>query len=1308
MGAPNSLPQDELDSSREESETQPEQPNTYLATQTAIMTPEDTNTRQSSNPRIATTKKSTVTNKQLLDVMDRQNETLESLKKVMEMLASSVLSNNVSRPSGSAPFANVGLESNQNEQNQRSPRGDSQQTTQRSSDPRGSRGDSGSPLPRQPTPDNCVTQPDDYPRGDHSNLGVFKDSTNRSGSPTTSRQQTSAPQMFGDPQPPQLNNFAVINQIQPDKFDGDRTNARAWLRHYEETMEINGYRDEDKMKRARAYLRDEASQWLTTAHHLDPEMDWYCFKSRFLKHFCGLDGMAFLRRKLEEARQGSREHPSSYLVRIVDLCKEYKPNISDQEIVSKAAQGLSVASYNHLVGFRPLDQWTTKWMLEQFERLKAETAPRDASKSKKTQNSPAKKPRDLATWLCFNCNQKGHIMEDCSFPRDEDRIARTREEFQRSKQRNAEQSSAKKQADKRAVSSLKSARNQCLPPPVLACDSLIKPTLVVKLNGQSFSGRIDSGADITAIPGNVAKELGLHLVPWDQPALKGVGNETVQVLGAASVIVSHNEAKRALLVAVLPDNSLSQPLWGVDLLNSFAIQLNFGEPSDSVINVDAGRSVNLASNVGDELLDSHPIDKLHFGIIEPDAKKELTETLIEYRDVFSRDEHDIGRTSTIKHRIHLVYDQPVYKPPYRVAIRLKQEMEQTIKRLITTDAIRPSKSPYASPVFLIDKDGGKARRLVADYRQLNAKTVPDRTPMPHPEDVFTMLTGSRTFAKLDITAMFNQIEVDERDIEKTAIATPLGLYECPLMPFGLRNAPATAVKLMKEVLRDLDGKICFVYFDDIIIFAPDTSELVQRCTAILQRLRLHNLKLKPAKCIFGTDSVKFLGHKISVDGLEMDASRIEKVLNFGQPKNASDVRSFYGLCSYNRKFIRNFAAISKPLTPLMIKQSKFEWNPEAQKAFEVLRKTLTETPILVHFDPDADHELRTDASSYAIGAVLFQKHKRTEQTGVVLYFSKTLSQTQTRYSATERELLAAFVAITELKHYLLGKRFTLVTDHEALKSINTCKDPHHRLARWIAQLQVFDYVVVHRPGNKHIDADCMSRYTENRPADDNYAYHQQSETSRLMCQLTSVVEDENDQGDANVSESQPLARDEINSDDERTQSQTELIDADVDMHHEQRQDDFCKKIIDLLESTKSDSTSNRSTKNYTLIEGKLYRYSSNSAPTLVVPLNRRDAILLSCHDTPLAGHLGFSRTYDLIRSRFYWPKMRREIKKYVLSCHRCQRKKATNQRRQGFTCPLPIAENVFDTVGIDLITKLPESIQSKWRRSTLLQPSSPV
>jgi len=429
------------------------------------------------------------------------------------------------------------------------------------------------------------------------------------------------------------------------------------------------------------------------------------------------------------------------------------------------------------------------------------------------------------------------------------------------------------------------------------------------------------------------------------------------------------------------------------------------------------------------------------------------------------------------------------------------------------------------------------------------------------------------------------------------------------------------------------------------------------------RLREHNLKLKPAKCVFGAKSIRFLGHIVSADGIKVDPSRIEKVKTFPIPKNPSQVRSFHGLVSYNRKFIKDFASIAKPLTPLMGKVNDFRWSSEAQVAFERLRDALIEAPILVHFDPEAELELRTDASSFAIGAVLFQKHQDAKKTGVLLYFSKTLSAAQRNYSATEREALAAFTAITELQHYLYGKRFILVTDHAALSLLKNHKNVHQRLARWVAQLQCYEFEVKYKSGATHLDADCLSRLIDDEP-------HQETEMQSKYI-INALIDSRESQN--SVSGMDIHATPEINIKDE------------------QITDQYCLKYLDILRSTNlTESEKAKRARNFVILDDLLYRVQ-NDIPILVIPTKLRQSVLQSCHDLPLTGHMGFRRTYGSIKCRYYWPRMRRDIKQYVASCPKCQKRKARNIKRQGFTKPLPIAEDIFDTVGIDLINKLPRS-----------------
>lgn len=1062
-----------------------------------------------------------------------------------------------------------------------------------------------------------------------------------------------------------------INQINPPKFDGDKSKARSWLKEYDETMEINGYNGQIKLKRAMAYLSGEGRQFYDVINHRNPELDWVSFKKSFLRHFCGFDARMNLLNKLNETRQTSDENPNSYAMRLLSLCYQYDNRMSEESQLERLVNGLSIPILNALIAAKDQEEWTLKWVLSKLEVMKSETKKPLTETSRKQTNpqntqrkatSPSetqkRKPRNLAEWVCFNCDQKGHVIEECKKPRDEAFVSARKEKFRQEMIKKREAGTIN------SVSKSRKPKKNRLP-----CEEDLKPLLTLNINGKEVQGRIDSGADMTVIPSDVADTLNLIILPWDSSSLEAANKTELELVGMSAIIVRHNNRTQSLIVAIMPKESLYQPLWGNDLLRLFAMKLDFGIQDTQIettasVDVDAAQS-KIVSTVNTEK--QHPVDKIQFGELDVESHKLFEDTLTKYADTFSRNDLDIGRTSTIKHRITLIDTTPVHRPPYRIPVRNRDAMEEMIKEKLETGAFRESKSPYASPVFFVDKDQGKSKRLVADYRALNAKTVPDRTPMPHPEDVFSLLANTRIFAKLDITSMFNQIEVDERDVEKTAIATPFGLYECPLMPFGLVNAPATAVRLMKEVLRDLDGRIAFVYFDDIIIFAKDANQLLERCTLVLERVRQHNLKLKPSKCIFAVKTVQFLGHVIDEKGIHIDERRIEKVKSFPVPRNPSDVRSFHGLCSYNRKFIKGFANIAKPLTPLMGKPTDFAWTSEAQKAFEQLRDSLVRAPTLVHYEPRADHELRTDASSYAIGAVLYQKYDDPNLTGVVLYYSKTLTSTQRNYSATERELLAAFSAITDLKHFLYGKRFTLVTDHAALSLLRNHKDPHQRLARWVAQLQAFEFDVVYKRGAEHLDADCMSRLTlDQAPLGVDVDTEQGERIIRSICA--------------------------VNVNNEPAQSEETEEPVESPMRIDQRRDDFCRKIIDILESTAlTDDEKLRKAKGFTLQDdGILYKVCDGRF-TVVIPERRRPRILLNCHDAPFGAHLGFSRTYAKIKSRFYWPKLRKDVKKHVTTCDKCQRRKANNTRKQGLIKPLPIAEDVFDTVGVDLITKLPVS-----------------
>ena len=305
--------------------------------------------------------------------------------------------------------------------------------------------------------------------------------------------------------------------------------------------------------------------------------------------------------------------------------------------------------------------------------------------------------------------------------------------------------------------------------------------------------------------------------------------------------------------------------------------------------------------------------------------------------------------------------------------------------------------------MLVPKKNGKLR-LVIDYRQLNNQTIKSCWPIPSIEEIFDTLEGSSLFTTIDISWGFYQLPMDVQSQDLTAFSTPFGSYKWLRMPMGLTGSPNTFQSLLECVLIGLTWKITVPYLDDCIIFARTAEEHLERLRAVLERFRNANLKINPTKCEFFRTRVPFLGHIISKDGLEADPVKVRAVKAFPVPNNPTKVKSFLGLCSYYRRYEKDFAAIARPIHAGSDSATEFQWTPEAQESFDASKHKLTSTPILVFPPMKEPFILYTDASLTAMGAVLALVQNGLER--AICYASKALTKAQTRYSATKRELLA--------------------------------------------------------------------------------------------------------------------------------------------------------------------------------------------------------------------------------------------------------------------------------------------------------------
>lgn len=602
-------------------------------------------------------------------------------------------------------------------------------------------------------------------------------------------------------------------------------------------------------------------------------------------------------------------------------------------------------------------------------------------------------------------------------------------------------------------------------------------------------------------------------------------------------------------------------------------------------------------------------------------QKILQPVLLEYKHLFTDPVDQSGCKINIRHKIDTGDNPPIRKNPYRLPHALKPVVNTQIQDMHQKGIIRESDSPWGSPVVIVSKkslDGTPKYRFCVDYRALNAITRGDAYPLPNITETLDSLNGSQFFTTLDLCSGYHQVRMEPTDIEKTAFTLPGHHCEFVRMPFGLCNAPATFQRLMDTVLLGIKGESALVYLDDIIVYSSTLDQHAERLRNVLERLNCANLYVQLPKCTFAVREVEYLGHIVSGDGVKPDPKKIAAVANYPRPQNARDVRAFLGLVGYYRKFIKDFAGRTKPLTELLKKDSRFEWAKSQEIAFKDLTKALCHKPVLRYPDFSKPFIVSTDASGTAIGAVLAQSHNGNEHP--IAYASRQLNKAEKNYGATERELLALVWATKYFRCYLYGRKFTAVTDHSALRWMLSLRDPSSRLTRWALRLSEFDYNVVHKPGKKHANADALSRH------------------------VNAIV--------------------------------TPLL-SKQDVKNKQTQDDFCLKQQRNVPNNKYTTDD----------EGLLYNLES-SVPRLVIPRALVQQVIEQHHDTLFSGHQGVKKTIGVLKQRYYWPTLTKDVEDYISKCVSCNQRKATKQARAPLGRIQP-ATKPFELVSLDIVGPLP-------------------
>jgi len=623
-----------------------------------------------------------------------------------------------------------------------------------------------------------------------------------------------------------------------------------------------------------------------------------------------------------------------------------------------------------------------------------------------------------------------------------------------------------------------------------------------------------------------------------------------------------------------------------------------------------------------------------------EEKWRLQELLLEYEDVFVDQLYEAERANYAPHRIDTGNHPPIFRASYRVSPQERELIHGEVDKLLKAGVIHPSQSPWRAPVVIARKK--------------------DRGPRfcTRIDDLLDILGKAPYRSTFDFALGYWQIAVAEENKEKTAFVTSEGIFEYNVVPMGLTNSPSSFQRNMNAMLGDARGKYAVIYVDNLLAFSMTFEEHLQYLRDIFERVRKVALKIKIGKSQLVRKEMDFLGHVLRGQEILPDPTKIDKVANAGPLKNVKELQRFLGLAGYYRRFIKGYATIAEPLTRLLHKAREYKWKDEQQRAFEELKRRLTEASVLGM--PDWTHPFifQPDASGVAIGAILAQEDEEGHER-VIHYASRVLSPAERNCSATERELLAVVWGAKEFRPYLHGNEAILETDHKAIKWLAEMRQSSARLTRWALILQEYSFQIKHKPGRNHVNADAMSRVPivdEDRVKESarNWVFNVVEETKKKVAK-------------------------------------------------EQREDEEIGELIAYLERGDLPSDEKRARRvaaeagQMWLDEsGRLFRtwwpqgagQRDDTRRQLVVPPSLRKAVLRSAHDDLIGGHLGTNKVYARIREHYWWPSMYRDVKDWVQTCESCQARRNPRTGKAGELEPIPV-HRIFERVGMDLVGPLP-------------------
>lgn len=710
----------------------------------------------------------------------------------------------------------------------------------------------------------------------------------------------------------------------------------------------------------------------------------------------------------------------------------------------------------------------------------------------------------------------------------------------------------------------------------------------------------------------------------------------------------------------------------------------------------------------------------------PSHAREALLTLCEdYADIFHLDGDKPTTNNFYSQDLHLSDTKPVYIKNYRLPQSQKSEIKAQVTKLLENELIEYSQSPYNSPLILVPKkstDGTKKWRLCVDFRMLNRKLIPDKHPLPRMDDILDGLGRAKYFSVIDLHSGFHQIPLNEDSRPLTAFSTDFGMFQWTVVPFGINVAPASFSRMMTLAFSGLAPNKAFIYMDDIIIIGFSESNHLENIRDIFNTCRQFNLKINPLKCDFFRHEVNFLGHKCTSNGLLPDPSKINSITNYPRPKDKAETKRFVAMANYYRRFIQNFASITKPLSELTRKRVDFVWSDQCEQAFQLLKNKISSPPVLQYpkFEEGNEFILTVDASDIGCGCVLSQSADDLP----ITFISRTFKGAEKNKPAIEKELLAVHFAITSLRPYIYGRKFTVRSDHKPLIYLYSLKNPSSKLTRIRLDLEEYNFEIHHIPGKTNVIADALSRISI-----DDIKEVTEYEKNNIFAITRSMKRRQNAEKMAEnsnlISLPKPKAITEMVGYDKNIpririrelvgdKNTGEIVQIKMNLYHNRKvltkiemnaavNDKLSlNAILSRLQSAADALNLNKiqwplNDTIFKLCTEEEFKKACNETlnnltislikPCIIINDEQEKINLLhKYHNDPLyGGHCGRNRLYAKLKSTYYWKNMTKYVADFVKNCTSCQLNKPKTKNVENLllteTPQAPFDKVVIDTVG---------------------------